>query len=76
MAPPSFICLFSLRVCPNFTTYISITMGGILMKLGKNAGSYVKLIVLKFQENLFSNEVIITSFLIFSYFMERNKILR
>ena len=50
-------------VSPALTAYISLTMGWILIKLGENVGTSVRLIVLKFHRNQFSFDVIITSFL-------------
>ena len=38
-------------VCPAFTAYISVTMGWILIKLGGNVGTLVRLIVLKFEHS-------------------------
>ena len=56
MAPPNFICLsvclcVCVCVCPAFTAYISLTMGRILIKLGENVGTLVRLIVLKFEHS-------------------------
>ena len=39
-------------VCPAFTAYISLSMGQILIKIGENVGTSVRLIVLKFHKNL------------------------
>ena len=49
---PNFICLcVYLCVCPAFTAYISLTMSRILIKLGENVGTLVRLIVLKFEHS-------------------------
>ena len=40
-----------LSVCPAFTAYISLTMGRILIKLGENVGTLIRLIVLKFEHS-------------------------
>ena len=53
MAPPNFICLsLCVCVCPAFTAYILVTMGWILIKLGKNVGTSVQLIVLEFEHSV------------------------
>ena len=40
------VCLFvCVSVCPAFTAYISLTMGRILIKLGENVETLVRLIV-------------------------------
>ena len=52
MAPPNFISLsVCVSVCPAFTAYISVTIGAILIKLGGNVGTLVRLIVLKFEHS-------------------------
>ena len=56
-----FICV-CLSVCPAFTAYITLTMCRILIKLGENVGTLVRLIVLKFHKNQFGFDVIMTSF--------------
>ena len=58
--PTNFICV---SVCPAFTTYISLTMGQILIKLGENVLTLVQLIVSNFHRNQISFYVIMTSFL-------------
>ena len=40
-----------LSVCPAIKAYISVTMSWILMKLGENVGTLVRLIVLKFERS-------------------------
>ena len=40
-------------VCHTFTAYISLTMGRILIKIGENVGTLLRLIVLKFHKNRF-----------------------
>ena len=48
------MCLYvceCLSVCPAFTAYISLTMSRILIKLGENVGTSVRLIVLKFENS-------------------------
>ena len=46
------VCLcVCLCVCPAFTADISVTMGWILIKLGGNVGTQVRLIVLKFEHS-------------------------
>ena len=65
------VCLtVCLCVCPAFTAYILLTIGRIVIKLGENVGTSVRLIVWKFHKNRLSVEVIITAFLLFfeSYF--------
>ena len=54
-----------LCVCPAFTTYISLTMGRILIKFCDNVGTQVQSIALKFHKNELSVDVIMTSFLYF-----------
>ena len=60
-----------LSVCPAFTAYISLTLDRILIKLGENVRTLVRMIVLKFHKNRFSVDVIMTSFL-FSFFKGSN----
>ena len=67
------VCMcVSLCVCvwSAFTAYILLTsMGQILIKLGENVRTLVRLIVSKFHKNRFSFDVIMMSFLFFvSYF--------
>ena len=59
-------------VCPAITAYISITLGQILMKLGANVGTYIRMtviIVFKFHKNLFSD--IFFVFLLFAILWQR-----
>ena len=51
MGPPNFICLcvgVCVCVCPAFTACIKVTMGWILMKLGRNDETQIRLIVYNF----------------------------
>ena len=43
-------------VCPALMAYISVTSSRILIKLGGNVGTQVRLIVLKFHFNRFSDD--------------------
>ena len=48
--PTNFICVcVCLSVCPAFTAYISLTIDQILIKLGENVETSIRLIVLKFE---------------------------
>ena len=49
------VCLCA---CPAFTAYISLSMDRILIKLGENVWTLVRLIVLKFHKNRFNVDVI------------------
>ena len=47
--PTNFICVsVCVSVCPTFTAYVSLTLGRILIRLGENVGTLVRLIVSKF----------------------------
>ena len=50
------VCI-CLSVCPAFTAFISVTVGQILMKLGRNVGTEVRLIFLKCLENQVYDDV-------------------
>ena len=56
VAPTNLIC---------FTAYISLAVGRILIKLGENVGTSVRLIALKFYKNRFCVDVSMTSFFFF-----------
>ena len=66
----------SLCVCPAFTADISLTMGRILVKLGENVGSLVRLIVYKFHKNWFSFDLIMTSSLFLRFFLREATLLK
>ena len=52
MTQETIICPSSaLSVCPAIKAYISVIMGRILIKLGENVGTWVRLIVLKFEHS-------------------------
>ena len=51
-------------------------MGRILIKLGKNVGTLIRLIVLKCHKNRFSVDVIMTSFLFFQLFLREATLLK
>ena len=69
MAPKNFICVcVCLSVCLAFTVFISLTTGRNLIKLCENAGTLIRLIVLKFYKNRLCVDVIMTLFLFFKIF--------